>query len=76
MRESRHELAAHATDAESLRMGRILVIVLLVVGALFSYQVKMRFGSVFEAFQTFLSFFQGALFSLLLFGLLTRRRKG
>ena len=46
---------------------------LLVVGALFSYQVKVRFGSVFEAFQTFLSFFQGALFSLLLFGLLTRR---
>jgi SSS family solute:Na+ symporter len=63
----------NATDAESLRMGRVLVIVLLVVGALFSYQVKMRFGSVFEAFQTFLSFFQGALFSLLLFGLLTRR---
>ena len=63
----------NATDAESLRMGRVLVIVLLVVGALFSYQVKRRFGSVFEAFQTFLSFFQGALFSLLLFGLLTRR---
>ncbi len=54
-------------------MGRWLVVVLLVVGALFSYQVKVRFGSVFEAFQTFLSFFQGALFSLLLFGLLTRR---
>jgi solute:Na+ symporter, SSS family len=47
--------------------------VLLVLGALVSYQVKVRFGSVFEAFQTFLSFFQGALFSLLIFGLLTRR---
>jgi solute:Na+ symporter, SSS family len=47
--------------------------VLLIVGALASYQVKVRFGSVFEAFQTFLSFFQGALFSVLLFGLLTRR---
>jgi hypothetical protein len=34
-----------------------------------SYQVQVRFGSVFEAFQTFLSFFQGALFSLLLFGM-------
>jgi SSS family solute:Na+ symporter len=51
----------------------MLVIVLLVLGALVSYQVKIRFGSVFEAFQTFLSFFQGALFSLLIFGLLTRR---
>ena len=62
-----------ASDAECLRVGRGLVIVLLVLGALLSYQVKVRFGSVFEAFQTFLSFFQGALFSLLLFGLLTRR---
>ena len=62
-----------ASDEESLRIGRVLVIVLLVVGALASYQVKVRFGSVFEAFQTFLSFFQGALFSVLLFGLLTRR---
>ena len=44
-----------------------------VVGAIASFQVKMRFGSVFEAFQTFLSFFQGALFALLLFGMLTRR---
>jgi SSS family solute:Na+ symporter len=28
---------------------------------------------VFEAFQTFLSYFQGSLFALLLFGMLTRR---
>jgi SSS family solute:Na+ symporter len=28
---------------------------------------------VFEAFQTFLSFFQGSLFALLLFGMVTRR---
>ena len=63
----------HASDAECLKVGRWLVVVLLVVGAVLSYQVKMRFGSVFEAFQTFLSFFQGALFALLLFGMLTRR---
>ncbi len=44
-----------ATDAECLRTGRWLVVILLVVGALVSYQVKVRFGSVFEAFQTFLS---------------------
>lgn len=66
-------LRPDASDAECLRVGRWLVVVLLVVGALASYQVKVRFGSVFEAFQTFLSFFQGALFSVLLFGLLTRR---
>ena len=54
-------------------MGRWLVVILLAVGALVSYQVKVRFGSVFEAFQTFLSLFQGALFALLLFGMVTRR---
>jgi SSS family solute:Na+ symporter len=63
----------HATDAECLRVGRWLVVVLLVLGAVISYQVKMRFGSVFEAFQTFLSYFQGSLFALLLFGMVTRR---
>lgn len=62
-----------ASDEECLKVGRWLVIALIVVGALVSYQVKVRFGSVFEAFQTFLSFFQGSLFSLLLFGMLTRR---
>ncbi len=62
-----------ASDAECLRVGRWLVIVLIVLGAILSYQVKVRFGSVFEAFQTFLSFFQGALFALLLFGMVTRR---
>jgi SSS family solute:Na+ symporter len=62
-----------ASDEECLKVGRWLVIALIIVGALVSYQVKVRFGSVFEAFQTFLSFFQGSLFSLLLFGMLTRR---
>jgi SSS family solute:Na+ symporter len=62
-----------ASDDECLRVGRWLVVILIVVGAALSYQVKVRFGSVFEAFQTFLSFFQGALFALLLFGMVTRR---
>lgn len=62
-----------ASDDDCLKVGRWLVVVLLIFGAIASWQVKMRFGSVFEAFQTFLSFFQGALFSLLLFGMLTRR---
>jgi SSS family solute:Na+ symporter len=66
-------LRPKASDEECLALGRWLVVGLLALGALFSYQVKTRFGSVFEAFQTFLSFFQGALFALLLFGMLTRR---
>lgn len=66
-------LRPRASDAECLIVGRWLVVVLIIVGAMLSYQVKLRFGSVFEAFQTFLSFFQGALFALLLFGMTTRR---
>jgi SSS family solute:Na+ symporter len=66
-------LRPKASDEDCLALGRWLVVGLLALGALFSYQVKTRFGSVFEAFQTFLSFFQGALFALLLFGMLTRR---
>jgi SSS family solute:Na+ symporter len=62
-----------AGDAECLRVGRWLVVILLLIGALVSYQVKVRFGSVFEAFQTFMSYFQGSLFALLLFGMVTRR---
>jgi SSS family solute:Na+ symporter len=62
-----------ASDEECLSVGRVLVVLLLAGGAVLSYQVKVRFASVFEAFQTFLSFFQGALFALLLFGMLTRR---
>jgi SSS family solute:Na+ symporter len=66
-------LRPQATDQECLKAGRWTVVLMLVVGAIVSYQVKTRFGSVFEAFQTFLSFFQGALFSLLLLGMVTRR---
>ena len=38
-----------------------------------SYLIDRWFGSVFEAFQTFLSFFQGSLLALLLLGMLWRR---
>lgn len=62
-----------ATDAQCLRLGRWLVAGLLVGGALLSYPIKTRFGTVFEAFQTFLTFFQGPLLALLLLGMLTRR---
>ncbi len=62
-----------ATDEQCLRLGRWLVVGLLVGGGLLSYPIKTRFGTVFEAFQTFLTFFQGPLLALLLLGMLTRR---
>lgn len=63
----------HATDEQCLRLGRWLVAGLLVGGGLLSYPIKTQFGTVFEAFQTFLTFFQGPLLALLLLGMLTRR---
>lgn len=65
-------LRPHASDRECLVLGRWLVVVLLLGGIAISYPVKQGFGSVFEAFQTFLSFFQGPLLALLLLGMLTR----
>lgn len=66
-------LRPHATDKHCLRVGRWLVVVLLSIGALGSYFIKPYFGSVFEAFQTFMTLFQGPLLALLLLGMLTRR---
>ena len=59
-------------DAQCLRVGRCLVPVLLMAGVAVII-LKQGFGSVFEAFQTFLSFIQGPLLALLLFGMLSRR---
>ena len=64
---------SNPVDVLAAELRPFFVIALLAGGVLMSYEVKMRFASVFEAFQTFLSFFQGALFALLLFGMLTRR---
>ncbi len=63
----------HATDRQCLRLGRVLVVLFVIGGVGASYLVDQWFGSVFEAFQTFLSFFQGPLLALLLLGMLTRR---
>jgi SSS family solute:Na+ symporter len=62
-----------ASDERCLQLGRWLAAALLLGGAALSYPIKARFGSVFEAFQTFLTFFQGPLLALLLLGMLTRR---
>lgn len=60
-------------DRHYLAAGRLLVAIFLVAGVGVSYLVKVQFGTVFEAFQTILSFFQGPLLALLLLGMLTRR---
>ncbi len=61
-----------ASEREVLIVGRILIVVFLLGGIGIAYQVR-KFGSVFEAFQTYLSLVQGALLALLLCGMLTRR---
>ena len=66
-------LRPSASERECLWVGRVLIVVFLLGGAVASVQVRESFKSVFEAFQTFLSFFQGALLALLLCGMLTTR---
>lgn len=66
-------LRPRATERECLWVGRILIVLFLLGGAIASLQVREGFKSVFEAFQTFLSLFQGALLALLLAGMLSRR---
>jgi SSS family solute:Na+ symporter len=60
-------------DQHYLAVGRWLIVVFLTCGVLVSYLIKVHFATVFEAFQTILSFFQGPLLALLLLGMLTSR---
>ncbi len=62
-----------ASDHQCLVLGRALVVVFILCGAGASYLVDQWFESVFDAFQTFLSFFQGSLLALLLLGMLSKR---
>ncbi len=55
-----------------LKVGRIATIVLLAFGVITS-PVSTRFEGIYVAVQTFLSFFQGPIFSILLLGMLWRR---
>ena len=63
----------HATDRECLMVGRILIVIFMAGGAASSYVVLQGYDSVYQAFQTFMSFFQGALLALLALGMMTRR---
>ena len=62
-----------ATDVQMLWIGRALIVIFLLLGVVASPIIHSRYSSVFEAFQSFLSLFQGSLLSLLLLGMLTRR---
>lgn len=62
-----------ATDFEMLWVGRGLIASFLLFGVFASPIIRSGYSSVFEAFQSFLSMFQGPLLALLLLGMLTRR---
>jgi SSS family solute:Na+ symporter len=62
----------NASDEHYLKVGRIATIVLLLFGVITS-PVSTLFPGIYVAVQTFLSFFQGPIFSILLLGILWRR---
>ncbi len=57
-----------ASDAHTLRVGKIATITLVLFGVLTS-PVSAQFPGLYVAVQTFLSFFQGPVFSVLLLGM-------
>jgi SSS family solute:Na+ symporter len=65
----RTQLDEAASSKLDLRIGRVLVLVFLVVGAYLSIYMK----TIFETMQWMLSLFQGPFLALLLFGMFWRR---
>ncbi|MHC4509416.1 MAG: sodium:solute symporter family transporter [Planctomycetota bacterium] len=61
-----------ASDRHYLLVGRIATIVLLIFGVMTS-PVSQYFEGIYVAIQTFLSFFQGPVFSILMLGIFWRR---
>ncbi|UCC96974.1 MAG: sodium/solute symporter [Phycisphaerales bacterium] len=61
-----------ASDRHYLVVGRIATIVLLIFGVMTS-PVSQYFEGIYVAIQTFLSFFQGPVFSILMLGIFWRR---
>ncbi|MCB0629797.1 MAG: sodium/solute symporter [Saprospiraceae bacterium] len=61
-----------ADDKHYLRVGKITTIVLLVIGVV-TAPVSDMFPGIYVAVQTFLSYFQGPIFSILLLGIFWRR---
>lgn len=61
-----------ATDRHYLLVGKVATVVLLLFGVITS-PVSKSFPGIYVAIQTFLSFFQGPIFSILLLGIFFRR---
>lgn len=61
-----------ADDKHYLRVGKITTIVLLLIGVV-TAPVSDTFPGIYVAVQTFLSYFQGPIFSILLLGIFWRR---
>jgi len=65
-------IRSSATDAHYLLVGKIATVALLLFGVLTS-KVSDYFEGLYVAIQTFLSFFQGPIFSILLLGIFWKR---
>ncbi|UCD49026.1 MAG: sodium/solute symporter [Phycisphaerales bacterium] len=65
-------MRSDATDAHYLFVGKIATVALLLFGVLTS-GVSKYFAGLYVAIQTFLSFFQGPIFSILLLGIFWKR---
>lgn len=65
-------LKKQAPDEHYLFVGRIATVVLLVLGVVTS-PISSRYEGIYVAVQTYLSFFQGPTFSVLLLGIFWRR---
>jgi len=61
-----------ADDKHYLRVGKITTLVLLLVGVATS-PISSRYPGIYVAIQTFLSYFQGPLFAILLLGIFSKR---
>jgi len=62
----------NATDKHYLKVGKITTLVLLIIGVATS-PISSRFPGIYVAIQTFLSYFQGPLFAILLLGIFWKR---
>lgn len=61
-----------ATDKHYLKVGKITTLVLLIVGVA-TAPISSRYPGIYVAIQTFLSYFQGPLFAILLLGIFWKR---
>ena len=61
-----------ATDKHYLHVGKITTLILLILGVITS-PISSKYPGIYVAVQTFLSYFQGPLFSILLLGIFWKK---